>query len=143
MDAVEQIKTHIGTDYFDLKDSKKETIKVEPILDHINYKTIWGILGYRDIVNMDAPVWTNSICNELGRLSQGWKKHAGTDTIEFVFRKEKPKEIRSTYVRVVCYIRPHKAKTHRTRITSGGESYILSSINQHNNIKLNHHENPC
>ena len=42
MDAVEKIKTHIGTDYFDLIDSKKETINLEPILDHNNYKTIGG-----------------------------------------------------------------------------------------------------
>ena len=31
------------------------------------------ILGYRDLVNMDVLVWTNSMRNELGRLSQSWK----------------------------------------------------------------------
>ena len=41
---------------------------------------------------MDEPVWTNSMCNKLGRLSQGWEKHAGTDTIEFILHKVKQKD---------------------------------------------------
>ena len=62
----------------------------------------------------------NSMCNELGRLSQGWKIHAGNDTIKFIFHKDKPKERRATYVRAVCNIRPQKTKTHRTRLNAGG-----------------------
>ena len=57
---------------------------------------------------MDAPVWTNSMCNELGRLSQEWKKYVGTDTIEFIFRKDDPKDRKATHVREVCDIRPQK-----------------------------------
>ena len=38
----------------------------------------------------------------------GMEKHAGTDTIEFIFHKEKPKDIKETYVREVCNIRPQK-----------------------------------
>ena len=68
---------------------------------------------------MDAPVWTSSMYNKLGHLSQDWDKHAGTDTIDFVFRKDKPKYRRATYVRAVCNIRPHKIETHRTRLTEG------------------------
>ena len=48
-------------------------------------KNYWKILGYIDLFKMDAPVWTNSMCNELGHLSQGWKKHAETYAIEFIF----------------------------------------------------------
>ena len=69
---------------------------------------------------MDAPVWKNSMCNELGRMYQGCKTHAGTDTIEFIFHKDKPNDRRATYVRAVCDIRPQKTKTHRTRLTAGG-----------------------
>ena len=43
-----------------------------------------------------------------------------TDTIEFIFHRDKPKYRRSTYVRAVCDIRPQKTETHRTRITEGG-----------------------
>ena len=47
-------------------------------------------------------------------------KHAGTDTIELIFHKDKPKYIRETYVRSVCNIIPHKIENHRTRLTAGG-----------------------
>ena len=50
---------------------------------------------------MDAPVWTNSMCKELGRPYEGWKAHVGTDTIEFIFHKDKPKDRRAKYVRAV------------------------------------------
>ena len=69
---------------------------------------------------MDALVWTNSMCNELGRLSQGWKEHVGTDTIEFIFHKDKQKGRRATYMRALCNILPLKTETHMTRLTAGG-----------------------
>ena len=73
MDVAEKMKTHIGTDYFVRIYPQKETITVEPIENHIDCKTTGKILGYRDLVNMDASVWTNSTGNELGRLSRGWE----------------------------------------------------------------------
>ena len=39
------------------------------------------LLGYRYLVKMDEPVWTNSMCNKLGYPLQGWEKHAVTNTI--------------------------------------------------------------
>ena len=69
---------------------------------------------------MDAPVWKNSMCNKLARLSQGWKEHTRTDIIEFIFQSDKLKERRATYVRAVCDIRPPKKDTHRKILTEGG-----------------------
>ena len=46
----------------------------------------------------------------------GMENYVGTDTIEFIFQKEKPKDIRAAYVIAVCYIRPHKTETRRTRL---------------------------
>ena len=43
----------------------------------------------------------------------------GTNTIEFIFHKEKPRDRRATYVRAVCYIRTQKTDTHSTRLTAG------------------------
>ena len=60
------------------------------------------------------------MCNELVRLSHGWGKYSGTDTIEFILNKDKPKFIRETYVRAVCDIRSQKTESHRTRLTAGG-----------------------
>ena len=73
MDTTDKLKTRIGSDYIARIYSKKDTITVEPLANHINCETTGEILGYRDLVNMDAPVWTNAMCNELGRLLQGWK----------------------------------------------------------------------
>ena len=83
---------------------------MEPLAHHITCETTEKILGYRYLVKMDAQVWTNYMCNELGCLSQGWKSHARTDTIEFISHKDKPKNRRATYVRAVCNIRPKKQK---------------------------------
>ena len=41
--------------------------------NHIKCETTGEIMGYRDLVNMDEPLWTNSMYNKLGPLSQGWK----------------------------------------------------------------------
>ena len=42
------------------------------------------------------------------------------DTIEFIFHKDKPKERKATYVRVVYDIIPQKIETRRTRLTAEG-----------------------
>ena len=59
--------------------------------NHIHCETTGKKLTYRDLVKKDALVWTNSMYNELGCLSQGCKTHAGTDTIELILHKDKPK----------------------------------------------------
>ena len=53
-------------------------------------------------------------------MSQVWETHAGTDTLELILHKEKPKYISSTYVQAVCDIWPQKPETHRTRLTTWG-----------------------
>ena len=68
---------------------------------------------------MDEPVWTKSMCNELCRLSQGWGKHAVTNTTELIFHKDKPKDIRADYMRSVCEIKPKKIETRITRLNAG------------------------
>ena len=60
------------------------------------------------------------MCNKFGRLYQGWKERAGTNTIGFIFHKEKPKDRRAIHVRAVCDIRPQHVETCRTRLTAGG-----------------------
>ena len=81
-------------------------------------------MRYRDLVKMNELVCTKSMCKKIGRLSQGWGKHAVTDTIEFIFHKDKPKERRTTYVRAVYDFFPQKTETYRTRINAGVKSYI-------------------
>ena len=73
MDAIDTLKTHIYTEYIDFTDPQKYTITVESLANHINCETSGKLLGYRYLVEMNSPVWTNSICNKLGCLYQGWK----------------------------------------------------------------------
>ena len=118
-DMTDTSTTHIGSNYIAKTDPQKDTITMEPVAQQNTCETTGKILGYRDLVKRDPPVWKNSMCNELGRMYQGWKANAGTDTIEFIF-KRKPKDIREKYVRLVCAIRPQHKKTHRTRLTAEG-----------------------
>ena len=76
-------------------------------------------MGYRDLLNMDKPVWTNSMCNKIGHLFQGWKTHVGTGTIYFIFHKDKPNDRKETYMRAVCDVIPQKTETHITTLTVG------------------------
>ena len=93
---------------------------MEPTENYIHCDTIGKNLGYIYLVKLDEPVWTNSMCNKLVLLSQGWKTHEGNGTIEFILHRDKPKYRRATYSRSVCDIRPQKTETHRTRLTGGG-----------------------
>ena len=89
MDVTDTEKSHIGSDYIAHTDPKIYIITVEPLAYHIHCKTTGKILGYRDSVKMDAPVWNIYICNKLGCLSQGWIEHAGNDTIKLISTKTK------------------------------------------------------
>ena len=73
--------------------------------NHIHYKTTL-FFGYRDPLKMYETVCKKSMCNKPGRLSQGWKNHAGTDKIEFIIHIEKPKDRSATYLRAVYDIKP-------------------------------------
>ena len=101
MDAEGKIRTHIGTHYLSCIDSRKYTITVRPLANHINYKTTWKIFGYRDMVKIDAPVWKNQCETNLAAYPRDGKKHTGTDTIESSSTKKKQKDRRVTYVRSV------------------------------------------
>ena len=118
-DMIDTSTTYTVSDYIAKTDPKKDTITVEPVSHHITCETTGKILGYRYLVKRDPPVWTNYMCNELGRLSHVWKSHYGTDTIESIFHKYKPKDRRGTYVKDLYNIPPQKTETHITRLTAG------------------------
>ena len=60
-DMIDTSTTHIVSDYIAHTDPKEYTITVEPVSHNITCETTGKILGYRDLVKMDAPVWTNSM----------------------------------------------------------------------------------
>ena len=135
MDATEKIKLRIGTDYFACIDAKKETITVTPMENHLNWKITRKILRYRYPVNMDAPVWTNSMCNELDRLYQVWKRHAGNDIVEFIFHKDKPKDRKATYVRALWDIRTQKNRLTEQEFLQDEILYIIQEKSAHQHQK--------
>ena len=67
-------------------------------------------------------IWALAFCNELGRLTQGFKnKVKGTDCCVFIKFQNIPKHKRATYARIVSEIRPQKKEEpHRIRMTAGG-----------------------
>jgi hypothetical protein len=68
-----------------------------------------------------TPIWESAFANELGRLAQGIRDVIGTNTIEFIFASEIPRDRTVTYGRLVCDIRPQKTEQHGVRLTVGGE----------------------
>ena len=60
-DMTDTSTTHIGSDYIDKIDSKKDTITVETLAHRVTCETTGKILGYRYLVKKDPPVWKNSI----------------------------------------------------------------------------------
>mgnify|MGYP000683145821 FL=1 len=84
-----------------------------------------GLLAeYRELIQSTAKaIWENGMCNELGRLFQGFKpnKIVGTDTGRFIHPNDMPKGRKATYVRVLVAHRPQKTEENRVRLTVGGD----------------------
>ena len=86
-------------------------------------------LKYRHLVKGDDSIrWTTGFANELGRLVQGvgTRMPTGTNTINFIARKDVPVNRTVTYGRIVATIRPTKADTRRVFLTVDGDRIIYS-----------------
>jgi hypothetical protein len=70
----------------------------------------------------DSNIWTTSLCNEFGRLAQGYSNTVkGTNTIAFIQRSEVPTDKKVTYGNFICDLRPLKEEPRRVRLTVGGD----------------------
>ncbi len=71
----------------------------------------------------NGPTWNNSLCNEYGRLAQGFGANQilGTDTIDFIHKHEVPHDKKVTYGNFICDYRPLKTEKYRVRLTVGGD----------------------
>jgi hypothetical protein len=67
------------------------------------------------------PPWTRGFGNECGRLFQGIRDIAGTDTCFFIKLTDIPKDRKITYGKIVCDYKPHKKERERVWLTVGGE----------------------
>ena len=77
----------------------------------------------RLITNPDtAPVWSQALENELGRLSNGFQKRVkAQQALEFIHHSEIPSDRKVTYANFVCDFRPLKSEKYRVRMTIGGD----------------------
>jgi hypothetical protein len=57
----------------------------------------------------------------LGRICQGIRDIAGTNTDFFIDLKSIPKDRKITYGKLVCNFKPNKNEKHRVRLTVGGD----------------------
>jgi hypothetical protein len=95
----------------------------QPVINHI-----YNDLGKKETIDtllegQNGPTWTNSLCNECGRLAQGCTANniLGTDTVDFIYQHEVPSDKKVTYGNFVCDYRPLKTEPFRVRLTVGGD----------------------
>jgi hypothetical protein len=67
------------------------------------------------------PLWPRGFGNNCGRLFQGIRDIAGTDTFFFIKLTNIPKDRKITYGKIVCDYKPHKKERERVRLTVGGD----------------------
>ena len=94
-----------------------------PTVNHIYNETA----GKKETINSlrastQGHRWETALSNEWGRLAQG-NVHGvqSTDTIDFVYYNEVPKNKDVTYASFVCDHRPLKSEPWRVRIVFGGD----------------------
>jgi hypothetical protein len=67
------------------------------------------------------PLWTRGFGNECGRLFQGIRDIAGTDTSFFIKLTNIPKDRKITYGKIVCDYKPHIKEKECVRLAVGGD----------------------
>jgi hypothetical protein len=72
------------------------------------------------------PLWTRGFGNECGRLFQGIRDIAGTDTCFFINLTNIPTDRKITYGKIVCNCKPHKKEKEPVRLTVRGDKLDYS-----------------
>jgi hypothetical protein len=67
------------------------------------------------------PIWKRGFGNKYGRLSQGIRDIAGTNTCLFIKIINVPKDRNITDGKIVCDYKPHKKEKEQVRLTMGGD----------------------
>jgi hypothetical protein len=80
-------------------------------------------MQYKDLVKdpIFGPLFEIGLSNELGRICQGMRDVAGTNTAFFIDLHNIPKDRKITYGKPVCDFKPNKTENHRVRLTVGGD----------------------
>jgi hypothetical protein len=80
-------------------------------------------IKYKDLMKDPdlGPSFEIGLSNELGRICQGIRDIAGTNTDFFIDLKSIPKNRKITYGKLVCDFKPNKNEKHRVRLPVGGD----------------------
>ena len=83
-------------------------------------------LNYRQLTQdpKHQKIWNTSAANEFGQLAQGvGGRVKATNTIFFIPKDKVPKDRMKDvmYGSFSCNLKPNKAETHQTRLTTGGD----------------------
>jgi hypothetical protein len=80
-------------------------------------------MQYKDLMKdpIFGPLFEIRLSNELGRICQGIRDIAGTNTTFFLDLQHIPKDRKITYGKLVCDLKPNKTEKHRVRLTVGGD----------------------
>jgi hypothetical protein len=80
-------------------------------------------MQYKDLMKDPdlGPSFEIGLSNELGRICQGIRDIAGTNTAFFIDLKSIPKNRKITYGKLFCDFKPNKHENHRVRLTVGGD----------------------
>jgi hypothetical protein len=80
-------------------------------------------MQYKDLMKDPelGPLFEIGLSNELGRICQGIRDIAGTNTAFFGDLASIPKDRKITNNKLVCDFKPHKTEKDRVRLTVGGD----------------------
>ena len=95
-----------------------------PVPKHFALKAVNPDTGqfaeYSTLLKSSAgKLWARGMCNELGRLFQGYKDIKGTNTCRWIKVKDLPTGKKATYLWIVVADRPLKSEPQRVRLTVG------------------------
>ena len=80
------------------------------------------LVEYKQLIkSSEGYLWEECCAEEIGRLAQGYKCVAGTDTIHFIKVQDIPSGRKPTYLRLVVADKPNKENPRRVRFTAGGD----------------------
>jgi hypothetical protein len=94
-----------------------------PMMNSLIHPVIGKDMQNKDLVK-DAilgPLFEIGLINELGRICQGIRDVAGTNTAFFIDLTSIPKDCKIIYGKLVCDFKPNKTEKHQVRLTVGGD----------------------
>jgi hypothetical protein len=94
-----------------------------PMINSVIHPVTGKEIQYKDLMKDQelGPLFETGLSIELGRICQGIRDIAGTNTAFFVDLASIPKDRKITYDKLVCDFKPNKTEKHRVRLTVGGD----------------------